>query len=249
MSVVAICQPNFLPWLGYLEMAERADVFVMLDDVVFIRREWVNRNRILSAKKEGWGWLTVPVRSEWGTTHINAVEIKQGQGFPQKMLESVRHTYSRAPFFSVYFPKLAEILDKPWERLLDLNLATIRFLMDAMLIPDKLVLSSSLGIESKRDDKLADICERLGASVYLANNGSKSYIQPEKFQSRGIGFAFQDYTHPTYEVPGCDFVPYLSAIDALFWHGPAAAGVMRSGRKSSWRDRVEFDPANRGASL
>jgi hypothetical protein len=61
-KVVAICQPNFLPWSGYFEMGYRADVFVMFDDVQYVKREWVNRNKVLSNNTDGWQWLIVPLK-------------------------------------------------------------------------------------------------------------------------------------------------------------------------------------------
>ncbi|MBI5571091.1 MAG: WbqC family protein [Desulfomonile tiedjei] len=239
-KVVAICQPNFLPWLGYFEMGHRADVYVMLDDVQYPRREWVNRNKILSGSPPGWMWLTVPLKKSSQTIAINKVEVSDEAPWASTMLKSLRHVYGRAPFFSMYYDELAALLARPWQYLVDFNLGLIRWFCGKMGIHDNLALSSHLNVQLARDDKLVEICERLGATIYLANNGSKGYIDPSKFHHRGIGFVFQDYQHPTYAVNGYQFVPYLSALDLLFWHGPDALSIILSGRDPNWRERVTY---------
>tara|TARA_B100001964_G_C13847871_1_gene428797 strand:+ start:176 stop:439 length:264 start_codon:yes stop_codon:yes gene_type:complete len=81
-KVVAICQPNFMPWLGYFEMGHRADVYVMLDDVQYIKREWINRNRVLNRSDEGWQWINVPLYKK-KTKNLN----KRNRNSKQRMLE------------------------------------------------------------------------------------------------------------------------------------------------------------------
>lgn len=239
-KIVAICQPNFLPWLGYFEMGHRAHVYVMLDDVQYTKNEWINRNKILNRSPSGWMWLTVPVKKAPLATLIREVEIDNSIPWAPKMLKSVKHIYGHSPFFSSYYERLASVLEQPRRYLAELNFATIRVLYGALGLKENVVLSSSFGIPLRRDDKVVEICERLEATIYLANNGSKGYIDPSKFHRRGIGFVFQDYQHPTYTVNGYQFVPYLSALDLLFWHGPNALSIILSGRDPNWRERVTY---------
>jgi hypothetical protein len=239
-KIVAICQPNFLPWLGYFEMGHRAHVYVMLDDAQYPRREWVNRNKILNSSPSGWMWLTVPLKKAPQTILINEVEVSDEASWASTMLKSLSHVYGRAPFFSLYYDELAGLLARPWQYLVDLNLELVRWFYGTLGIPDNLEMSSGLKVELTRDDKLVEICERLEATIYLANNGSKGYIDPSKFHRRGIGFVFQDYQHPTYTVNWYQFVPYLSALDLLFWHGPDALSIILGGRDQNWRERVTY---------
>lgn len=239
-KIVAICQPNFLPWLGYFEMGHRADIYVMFDDVQYIRREWVNRNKVFSASSQGWQWLTVPLKNTARDTLIKDVEINNETDWSSRMLDTLRHVYGKAPYYKTYSAPLAELLSKKWENLSAMNVALIRLIYKMLGIKDNIAVSSDLDVGLKKDDKLAGICESLGAGVYLANNGSKSYIEPAKFFKKGIGFVFQDYTHPSYAVKGREFVPYLSAVDLLFWHGSASLDMMLQGRKEGWKNEIVY---------
>ncbi len=244
LRVVAACQPNFLPWLGYLEMADRADAFVMLDDAQYVRREWMNRNRVASQSAEGWAWLRVPVRRCARDTPLCEVEIDAGAPWAARACAQLRAAYAEAPAFARWYPRVEALLARPWQRLVDLNLASIRFLAEAFGVADNLVLASSLGVPGRRDERLAAICEAVDADVYLANEGSRPYIQPARFWRRGIGFVFQDYRHPTYSTGERAFVSHLCALDALFWHGEGARSLLRAGRDPAWRARVSTGSAH-----
>lgn len=239
-KTVAICQPNFLPWLGYFEMGCRADIYVMLDDVQYIRREWVNRNKIPNQSGSGSQWLTVPLKKTKRESLINEMEIENGEEWAQKMLQAIHHIYVRTPYYKTYSGQLKETLSRKWEKLADLNLALIRVIYGILGIKDNLILSSGLKIDSKKDDKLADICERLGADIYLANNGSRPYIDPSKFHRKNIGFVFQDYEHPVYPVSRYTFMPHMSIIDLIFWSGPASLDIVMRGARKSWEDEVVY---------
>lgn len=237
-KVVAICQPNFLPWLGYFEMAHRADIFVMLDDVQYVRREWVNRNRIPSRDGSGWQWLTVPLKKSPRDTRIRDVEISYEIDWPRRFMKTIEHKYAEAPYFEDTVAGLADVLLRRHRKLIDLNMAVLRFMYAYLNIPDNLVMSSGMGVSGSKDDKLAAICEALGASVYLANNGSKPYIQGSKFTEKGIGFIFQDYEHPVYKTGRSVFQPCMSALDLFFWEGPKSLEIIIQGRTPDWKDYI-----------
>jgi len=151
---------------------------------------------------------------------INEMVIQNDEPWQEKMLKTLHFIYGKAPFYEKHIELFRDILSQEWEKLVDLNIAVIKTLYRCLGLRDNLLMSSILGIDLMKDDKLVAICEELGAGIYLANNGSKDYIDPGKFHGRGIGFVFQDYGHPEYPVQKYQFKPYLSAIDLLFWHGP-----------------------------
>ncbi len=239
-QAIAICQPNFLPWLGYFEMADRVDTFVMLDDVQYVRREWMNRNRFLSNSEHGWQWLSVPLVKSPRETLIRDMVPLVDEGWRARMTRTLLHSYARTPFFDRYVPEVFDLIMSPWESLASLNVATIRLIASWMEIPANLVMASDLDIPGRKDEKLAAICEYLGTKVYLANAGSRPYIKMSTFHQRGIGFVFQDYRHPVYSQGDRPFVSHLSALDALFWHGPRAREIMLSGRDAHWRAAISW---------
>lgn len=103
MSRIVVLQPSFLPWLGYLDQYDWADVFVLYDDTQFDKNGWRNRNRVLTAN--GPTWLTVPVRTKGLDKPLNnEVPINQTTPWAKKMVATLTQTYSKTPFFEEYFP-------------------------------------------------------------------------------------------------------------------------------------------------
>jgi len=237
--IVAICQPNFLPWLGYFEMIDRADIFVALDDVQYVDREWVNRNRIRRSGAPGGQWITASVKQGPRERMIREVMLFDEHKWRVKMIKSLEHAYQRSPFFKQYFTEIASIITEESGTLVDLNLRLLRHLIRKLDIAGNLILSSTLKIEGRRDRKLSKICHCLGADLYLANNGSRNYIDVNEFIDNDISFVFQNYQHPVYPQGRQEFVPNLSVIDLLFWHGPKSRDILLRGRPSDWRSEVQ----------
>lgn len=165
---IAISQPTYLPWLGYFDLIDQSDTFVVLDSVQFEKQSWQQRNRIKTPP--GLLWLTVPVvfrgRLE---QRIHEVEIRD-PGFWQKHVRAIELSYRRAPYFNRYFPQVAEILQScgPGCLLADLNLRLIRWFCGILGIQTPLLRSSSMNEEGRRSEFLVNVCRSLRADVYLS---------------------------------------------------------------------------------
>ncbi|MCP5055621.1 MAG: WbqC family protein [bacterium] len=230
---LAIMQPTYLPWSGYLDLADQVDVFVFLDDASFAHRSWQQRNRIVAAG--ALQWLTVPVRVKGlrGQT-IRDVEIERPD-FWRKHLRALAHAYAKAPFFDEYCPRLEAILSRPegWTGLAELNLALIEWLFGEFAIEVPTHLSSRLKAGSRRGERLAALCQELGADQYVSAPGTEAYLpeDQEPFRGRGIDVSIQSFELPVYR-QSCDgFVAQASAIDLLFNEGPGALDILRRGRR------------------
>ena len=232
---VAINQPTYLPWLGYFDLIDSVDLFVVLDNVQFARQSWQQRNRIKTAA--GLQWLTIPVifRGRLGQL-IKDVEIRDAE-FSRDHVRAIELAYGRSEYFADYFPALKQLLDQTRGGLLARrNLSLIRWVMDALGISTPIVLGSSLGVNGKRTELLAQICKAVGARTYVSPLGSAEYLVDEQdvLQERGIEICFQHYEHPEYRQMFGEFTPYASVIDLLFNEGPKAAEVFRSGRRKAY---------------
>lgn len=215
--------------MGYLEMADQVDTFIVLDDVQFIKRDWVCRNRI-SNKEQSWQWLTVPVKKAPRNTNINMIRICYESNWNKTIYETIRHVYSKSKCFDSYANELKEVLYTQYEYLIQLNINLLSLIMRWLNFRQNFILSSNLQIQGKKEEKLIGLCKAVGAIHYLANNGSKPYIHPDLFENEGISFQFQDYRHPEYAQFGGDFVSYLSVLDVIFHHGSCARDIIVSGR-------------------
>ena len=222
---VVVLQPGYLPWLGYFAQLHRSDVFVLYDDVQFDRESWRNRNRIKSA--QGVHWLTVPVLTKgqnWPTNR--EIRINNKVNWRKKHLLSIRQSYAGAPYFSDYAGMFDEIYSREWELLLDLNLALLNALNDALRLKREIRLSSDLGIGGKRVERLVAICRSLGATMFYEGAAGRDYIDESQFSKAGIKLEYQDYRHPVYPQLHGEFVPYLSVVDLLFNCGPKSLEIL-----------------------
>lgn len=227
---VAISQPTYLPWLGYFDLMDEVDVFVLLDDVQFEKQSWQQRNRIKTP--QGLQWLTIPVVFRGRLEQkIKDVEIRVPD-FWRDHLRAVELNYRRARFFANYYEDLSAILGSSGVLLAELNARLIEWLAKSLGLRTKVLRSSELQQEGKRTELLANICTRLGATEYLSPIGSAEYLvkEMEVLTRHGIEVRFQNYVHPEYPQLFPPFAPYACILDLLFNVGPDAMAVVRSGR-------------------
>jgi hypothetical protein len=232
---VAINQPAYLPWMGYFDLIDQVDLFVVLDNVQFEKQSWQHRNRIKTAA--GLQWLTVPVkyRGHFGQL-IRDVQVRDPQ-FWRNHVRAVELAYRRAPFFKPYFAELARSLEQHANGCLcTLNLSLLQLLMEALGIKTPLVKASSLGQEGKRTELLAKICRSVGATEYLSPFGSARYLLAEQhiLSRNEVSLTFQHYEPPEYRQLFPPFAAFASVIDLLFNEGPRALEIVRSGRKTRY---------------
>jgi len=223
-------QPQYLPWLGFFDKLQRCDVFVFLDNVQYKQREFQNRNRIRT--KDVTMWLTVPVHARQGQL-IRDVAIDNARPWQKEHLKSLKAWYGRAPFFGEKIKFFESLYARSWERLIDLNVATIRFFCEEFGITTRTVFESELNITGTGTQRIIAIGRALKAETYLSGAGGRNYLEEGLLQEAGIRLAYQDFAHPRYPqlFAACDedFVPCLSAVDLLFNAGPQAAGLLKKG--------------------
>ncbi len=233
---IAISQPAYLPWLGYFDLIDQVDVFVLLDSVQFEKQSWQQRNRIKTPT--GLQWLTVPVifNGRFGQ-RIQEVEIREPD-FWRKHLRSIEVNYRRAPFFDRYYPELSDLLQARTSKglLVELNVAIIRWFCEILGIGAQFLRSSELNQPGRRSELLVNLCRSLAADQYLSPLGSAVYLcdDLQQFSQAGIEVGFQHYQHPEYPQLFAPFVPYASALDLLFNTGAEAMEVIRNGRRDAY---------------
>jgi hypothetical protein len=230
-----ISQPTFLPWLGWFDLLDQSDQFVLLDDVQFSRQSWQQRNRIRG--REGLEIISVPVRiADRSGQNIGEVEIADSR-FAGKFLRTVQGNYARAAYFEAYFPAFAKVVEAAAAegKLCTLNCAIIRWLATALGISTPMVMASSLNVGGLRGEHVALLCESLGAKDYLSPAGAGEYLREDfdAFASRGLRVWLHEYEHPVYRQRFDPFLPYASVLDLLLNEGPSALEILRSGRRPS----------------
>jgi hypothetical protein len=221
--------------MGYLDLIDQVDTFVLLDNVQFEKQSWQHRNRIKTPT--GLQWLTVPAlfRGRFGQL-ISEAEIRDVE-FSRNHLRAIELNYRRAPFFDDYFGELRSRLEpRPayLPLIAGLDIRLIEWFMEVLGIQTRLLLSSHLEQSGKRTELLANICEALGATEYVSPLGSAAYLLQEidVLLDKGIDVVFQHYEHPQYRQLFPPFCPYASVLDLIFNEGERALEILRSGRRT-----------------
>jgi WbqC-like protein family len=233
LKTIVIAQPTFLPWAGWFDLADQADLLIVLDDVAFSKQSWQQRNRIRTP--EGLSCLTVPVRSAGRLgQRILDTELANTR-FAEKFMRTIAQNYSRAAYFDQYFPQMCATLGQSSSsgKLRDLNCGLIDWLAANLRVNTPRVRSSELGIEGKRGAYVAKLCEHMAASRYLSPAGAEDYLLEDRaeFDSRSISVELHVYEHPVYRQCFQPFLAYASVLDLLFNEGEAAGDILRSGRR------------------
>lgn len=214
--MIAIHQPNYLPWLGFFDKARTADTFVLLDTVPYTRGSVINRNRIKT--KNGWQWITVPTHHSRGSSIRDA--LTANSNWESDHWKTLVCNYSRAKHFDDFAPAIREVYAKRWVRLAELNGTLITLVLDYLGFHPRIVKASDLNIEGKSSMLLVQICKALGEREYLSGVGAKEYLDVDLFRREGITVKFQEFVELKYPQLFGQFIPNLSAVDYLFNCGP-----------------------------
>lgn len=212
-------QPNYLPYLGFFHKIAKADAFVVVDNVQFVKRGpfgWIHRNRILSDK--GPVWLSVPVfTSGKFTQNIDEVRIDNSKPWRKKHLRTIEWNYRTCPYFGSCIGIFREAYSREWDSLAELNEHFIREFLKYLGIKVRIERSSALGASGKASGLIIDFCAKLGADSYLSGVHGKDYLDRAAFDKAGLRLEFQEFSHPVYpQAFGPKFSPYLSIADLIF---------------------------------
>ena len=215
--IVAIHQPEYLPWLGFFKKMMNVELFVFLDDVQFRKKGWQNRNRIRI--NDGTTLLSIPVHTH-SYPKINEVTIDNEKNWSIRHKKSILYNYARAPYFDEIKDFIESIFEKKFQYLVDLNTEIIKFIMNELEIKSKIVFSSELEISKKGSDRVLDICKAVGADHYITGAfWAESNLRVEEFKKSNIDVEFQKFQHPIYKQIHGEFIPEMSIIDLLFNEG------------------------------
>ena len=224
--ILSASQPYFAPFPGFFFKAHRSDIFLILDEVQFPRgTTWITRNRFKG--DQGTLWMTIPVwKKGLGLQFIDQVKICNEGRWRHKHLTTFKNAYGKAPYFQEHQDFLEWLFDERFDKIIDLNMAIIRYLMDNLQIRTKVKRLSELDIKGKGDLRLIEACKRMKASRFLAQAPALKYLNQELFREAEIELEFFNRPSPVYPQLWGDFIPNLSAFDLLFNCGPRAHDIL-----------------------
>jgi len=225
MCVLAMHQPNFLPWIGFFHKLVQADVFVLMDTAQVPRgRSYAHRVRI-KRREGGQRWLSLPCHRPNMCTYSEATVTDDAAGAMRGVIE---HNYRDAVHFDDYANTLYLLLHAVDSQSLALaNEALIRWARVVLGITTEVVRQSDMGVEAPKERLPVELCRALGADVYLSGTGARTYNDQEIFDAAGVGLRYTAFECPEYtQVGDSAFAPNLSVIDLIFNCGPRAGGIL-----------------------
>lgn len=215
---LVIMQPYFFPYLGYWQMLNATDRFVIYDDVNYIKNGWINRNNLLLNGSAHLFTLALDKASPFKL--IRETFINADAGNRNKVLGFIRNAYLKAPQFKTVFPLIEEIVSFP-ENNVALYLENhFRKIFDYLDIGTEILISSNIkkNCELRGQDKVIDICKALGTTQYINAIGGQELYDKQTFADAGIVLNFIKMRPVSYSQFKNDFVPNLSIVDVLMFN-------------------------------
>lgn len=222
MKTIAIMQPYFLPYIGYFQLLAAVDKFVVFDDVNFINRGWVNRNRLLLNGEAH--SFTVPLRGASQNRLICEIELVGEQGWRDKLMRTTRQAYGQAPCFAQVFFLLERLINYPSVRLDEFLLNSLREVVCYLSLEVDIVSTSRIyqNAHLKGQERILDICRQERADVYINPIGGESLYDRPSFLEQGIKIHFLRSRPARYPQGKDEYIPWLSILDVLMFNEPPA---------------------------
>ena len=208
-------QPYLFPYIGYWQLINAVDVFVIFDDVSYIKKGYINRNSILL---NGQGQrITLELIGASQNKLINEIEIR---GNSKKILRTIELSYSKAPYFKEIFPIIEEILNQEEKNLAKFIGYSLEKISNYLKIDTKFLYSSSIKKDNslKAQNKILDICSKLNAKNYINTIGGVNLYDEDRFKKEGIDLNFLKAKIINYQQFKDEFISHLSIIDVLMFN-------------------------------
>lgn len=220
MKTIAIMQPYFLPYIGYFQLMAAADKFVMFDDVSFIPRGWINRNRLLLNGTAH--TFTVPLRGASPNRLICEIELDGEQGWRKKLLRTIRQAYGKAPYYAQVFTLLERVINFPSLRLDDFLLNSLREVVRYLSLEVEIIETSRIyrNAHLKGQDRILDICRQEEANIYINPIGGVELYDQARFSKQDLSLYFLRSRPISYSQGKEGHVAWLSIMDVLMFNEP-----------------------------
>ena len=225
---VGIMQPYFVPYIGYWQLLNAVDEYVIYDDVNFIKGGWINRNRILVNGNPT--YFNIPMLGASSFKLINEIGVNQDEKLIKKNLKTIEEAYKKAPYFKVVYPMIEKILKCEKDNLAEYIAYSTKIICLYLDINTKIHMSSELKKDNllKGQDKVIAICKELGATDYYNAIGGQELYSYEDFEANGINLNFVKTNEITYKQYNNEFIPFLSIIDVMMFNSKEEVKQMLS---------------------
>lgn len=212
---IAIMQPYLFPYIGYWQLIHAVDKFIIFDDVNYINKGYINRNKILVKSKPYQFTLELVGASQ--NKLINEIQIGKNS---DKILKTIENNYKKSPYFKNIFPLLEDILRHDERNLAKFIGYSLKKISNYLEIGTSFVYSSDIKKDNnfKNQDKIIDICKKLKAKEYINPIGGIKLYSKEKFIAKNIKLSFINTKEIEYQQFNDEHISLLSIIDVMMFN-------------------------------
>lgn len=223
-KIVGIMQPYFFPYFEQFRLIAACDLWVIFDTPQFVRKSWINRNRVLNRDK-GWSYVSVPVRHGGLATAIKDARIDGSQDWRGRVVDKLKVYEKEAPHYAVVRDLVGDILAADHDTIADLNGAALRAVCGYLRISTPMLVASALAVDfperCEPGEWALHIAKHLGATEYRNAAGGVALFDKSLYESHGIDLSFHEHRPQSYRTGSFAFVDGLSVIDSMMWNDPA----------------------------
>ena len=207
------------PYIGYFQLINSVDQFIIYDNIQYTKKGWINRNRILVNGKDQ--LITLPIKKD--SDYLNVVERELSESWEKdknKILNIIKSSYSKAPYFQETFELISKCLNYPEVNLFKFIYNSIVLINDYLEIKTPIVISSTIDIDHtlKSQDKVLSLCKNQNAKIYINSIGGMELYDKKIFKQNNIELNFIKSNPIQYKQFNTEFVSWLSIIDVLMFN-------------------------------
>lgn len=220
---LGIMQPYFLPYIGYWQLIDAVDSYVIYDDVNYIKGGWINRNRILVNGTVK--YISLELQGASPNKLINEIDLVPSNKSRLKLLKTIDQSYKRAPLYEEVYPIMEKIFLYKETNLAKFIAHSLKVVCEYLHIDTKLYMSSEIekNCDLKGQDKVINICTNLNATTYINAIGGRELYSFSDFKRSGIELLFlQTSPKIMYSQFADEFQPNLSILDLMMMLSPEA---------------------------
>ncbi len=220
MKRVAIMQPYFLPYIGYFQLINAVDEFIIYDNIQFSKKGWFHRNRLLQNGKDE--YFTLPLKKDSDFLDVNERFLSESWEFEKyKILRKIKENYRKAPFFEVSFPIIEAVFNFKNTNLFEFSFNSLKILCDRLDIKTSFIISSILDIDHETilgEAKVMALCKAVNATHYVNPIGGLELYSRSNFENCNLELSFIKSNPIVYQQFNENFVPWLSILDLMMFN-------------------------------
>ena len=216
---IAIMQPYFLPYIGYFQLINSVDVFVIYDTIEFTKKGWINRNRILVNNEAQ--LFSIPLKKDSDFLNVNQRFLSENWASEKtKLLNKIKGSYQKSPYYSENIGLFLECFQFENNNLFEFILHSVKKICAVLDIKTNIIVASSISInhELKSSEKVKAICKELLADEYINTIGGIDLYDKNDFNAAGIKLNFIKTSPFSYHQNNQNFIPFLSVLDLFMFN-------------------------------